>query len=128
MAHGAAEPGVRLRRRGPDALDQAAKDDAIDVLQSCFERPIYANAYVRDLRAPCHAIANRDPKELGIVCQCDDNAGVSVRTCDVVECLQQLHAVSAGEGRWLTSLVAAQGGNDVAMPCGKIGEGPWSAG
>ena len=88
MAHGTAEPRVRLRLRGPDALDQPAKDDAIDVLQPCFERPIDANAHVRDLRAPCHAIGNRDPEELGIVCLRDDKAGISVRTRDVVECLK----------------------------------------
>ena len=88
MAHGTAEPGVRPRLRRPDALDQAAKDDAIDVLQPCFERPIDANAHVRDLRAPCHAIGNRDPEKLGIVCLRDDKAGISVRTRDVVECLK----------------------------------------
>jgi hypothetical protein len=88
MAHGTAEPRIRLGLRRPDALDQAAKDDAIDVLQPCFERPIDANAHVQDLRAPCHAICNRDPEEFGIICLRDDKAGISVRTRDVVEGLK----------------------------------------
>ena len=120
--------GIRPRLRRPDAFDQAAKDDAIDVLQPCFERPIDANAHVRDLRASYHAIGNRDPEKLGIVCLRDDKAGVGVRARDVVECLKEFHAVMAGEGRGLTVLVPAQGGDDVAVSCGKFGEGPRCAG
>ena len=128
MAHGAAEPGVRPRLRRPDAFDQAAEDDAIDVLQPRFERAIDTNAHARNFRAPHHAIRNRDPEKLGIVCLRDEEAGGGVRTRNVVECLIEFHAVIAGEGRWLTAFVPAQGGDDVAMSCGKFGEGERRAG
>ena len=128
MAHGTAEPRVRLCLRRPDAFDQAAKDDAIDVLQPRFERPIDTNAHVRNLRASHHPIGNRDLEKFGIVCLRDDKAGVGVRTRNVVERLIEFHAVIASEGRGLTALVAAQGGDDVAVSCGKFHEGPRCAG
>ena len=128
VAHGATEPGVRPRLRRPDAFDQAAEHDAVDLLQPGFERAINTHAHVRSFRAPYHAIGNRDPEKLEVVCLRDDEAGVGVRTCNVVECLIELHAVIAGEGRGPAMLVCAQGGDDVAVSCGKFGEGPRRAG
>src|SRR6478735_11301720 len=124
MAHGATEPGVRPRLRRPDALDQAAKDNAVDLLQPGFERTINTDAHVRNFRAPCHAIDNRDPEKLEVVRLRDDEASVGVRTRNVVECLIEFHAVIAGEGRGPAMLVCAQGGDDIAVSCGKFGEGP----
>ena len=128
MAHGPTEPGIRLRLRRPDAFDQAAKDHPIDSLQPRFERTIDANAHVRNLRASHHPIGNRDLEKFGIVCLRDDKAGVGVRARNVVERLIEFHAVMASEGRGLTALVPAQGGDYVAVSCGKFHEGPRCAG
>ena len=126
MAHGAAEPGIGPGLRRPDPLDQAAEDNAIDVLQARLERTIDANAHTRDLPPPRHAIGDRDLEQLGIVRRRDGKVGCATR--NVIECLVQFHTIITFEGNGLAVLVPAQGGDYFAVPCGELGEGLRCAG
>ena len=96
MAHRPVEPGIGARIGRPDALDEAADDDAIDVGQPRFERAVDAHAAFRRAGPAHHAIADDDAEQLHIVGRLDHER---LRLLgDVGKGGVERHAVGAGEG------------------------------
>ena len=128
VAHRAAEPGIGPRLRRPDAFDQAAEHDAIDVLQPRFERAVDAHAHARDRRPPHHAVGDRDLEQLGIVRRRDGKAGVGVARAMSSNASSSFTPSLPAKAAGSPCSSAAQGGDDVAMACGELGEGVRRAG
>ncbi len=120
MAHRPVEPGIAARIGRPDALDEAADDDAVDGRQARFERTVDAHAALRRAGPAHHAVADDDAEQLHIVGRLDHER---LRLLgDVGEGGVERHAVGAGERGGHVVGVEARADDRFAMACGERGE------
>ena len=76
VAHGPAQPGIRVRLWRPDALDQTAEHDAVGALQAPFQRTVDAHARARELGPAHDAPADCSPEQLDVVGRKDGEIGL----------------------------------------------------